>query len=382
MTRTSLTAALLLSALAIPAHAQAQSKDGALKVVAIDVEGGGGTLFVAPDGTSLLIDTGWPSGAGLLPSPDGAKNSADRIVAAAHKLGVKKLDYVIITHYHMDHAGGVSDLVQRIPVGTFIDHGTNAEHVAPGEKVPVDLQGGTPDELYPKYLAAIKGHNHIVAKPGQVIQMGAMTDTIVASDAKVLDKPLPGAGARNPACDTAEALSVKDEGGVENTHSVASVISFGKVRIAAFGDLSWKAEHALSCPVTRLGHVQVLIATQHGSNISSNPASIADMRPEVVVMGSGGKKGGDKATIDTMRASPGLEGFWQLHDSYAHPEWAKDKNYVANLDPAAADVAKYGKAMFTSPPDQGYDIALSITKDGSVTVTNSRNGFTKTYTTK
>jgi len=380
MTRTSLTTALMLSVLAIPT-AQAQSKN-ALKVVAIDVEGGGGTLFVAPDGTSLLIDTGWPSGAGLLPSPDGAKNSADRIVAAAHKLGVKKLDYVIITHYHMDHAGGVSDLVQRIPVGTFIDHGTNAEHVAPGEKVPVDLKGGMPDDLYPKYLAAIKGHNHIVAKPGQVIQMGAMTDTIVASDAKVLDKPLAGAGAKNPACDTAEALSVKDEGGVENTHSVASLISFGKVKIAAFGDLSWKAEHALSCPVTRLGHVQVLIATQHGSKISSNPASIADMKPEVVVMGSGGKKGGDEGPIDTIKASPGLQGFWQLHDSYAHPEWAKDKNYVANLNPSAADVAKYGKAMFTSPPDQGYDIALSITKDGSVTVTNSRNGFTKTYQTK
>lgn len=378
MIRKLLTAALLSSAFAAPVMAA----DGALKMVAIDVEGGGGTLFVAPDGTSLLVDTGWPSGAGMLPSPDGAKNSADRIVAAAHKLGVKKLDYVIITHYHMDHAGGVSDLVRRIPVGTFIDHGVNAEHVAPGEKVPVDLKGGTPDELYPIYLNAIKGHNHIVAKPGQVIRMGAMTDTIVASDAKVLDKPLAGAGMKNPACDTAEALSTKDEGGVENTHSVASVISFGKVRIAAFGDLSWKAEHALSCPVTRIGHINVLVATQHGSGISSNPASIADMKPDVVVMGSGGKKGGDESVIKTVHASPGLQGFWQLHDSYAHPEWARDKNYVANLNPPAADVAKYAKAMFTAPPDQGYDIALSITRDGAVTVTNSRNGFTKTYRTK
>jgi hypothetical protein len=247
--------------------------------------------------------------------------------------------------------------------------------------VPVDLKGGTPDELYPIYLNAIKGHNHIVARPGQVISMGAMTDTIVASDAVPISKPLPGAGAKNPACDTAEALSTKDEGGVENTHSVASLISFGKVKIAAFGDLSWKAEHALSCPVTRIGHVNVLIATQHGSGISSNPASIADMKPDVVVMGSGGKKGGDESVIRTIRPSPGLQGFWQLHDSYAHPEWAKDKNYVANLNPPSADVAKYAKAMFTSPPDRGYDIALSITKDGSVTVTNSRNGFMKTYQT-
>lgn len=378
MIRKILTAALLSSALVAPALAA----DGTLKVVAIDVEGGGGTLFVAPDGTSLLVDTGWPSGAGLLPSPDGAKNSADRIVAAAHKLGVKKLDYVIITHYHMDHAGGVADLAKRIPIGTFIDHGDNAEHVGPHDVVPPDLKGGEPDDLYPIYLNVIKGHKHIVAKPGQVIAMGAMTDTIVASDAKVLDKPLAGAGRKNPACDTAEALSTKDEGGVENTHSVASVISFGKTRIAAFGDLSWKAEHALSCPVTRIGHINVLIATQHGSGISSNPASIADMTPDLVVMGSGGKKGGDESTIKTVKASPGLMGFWQLHDSYAHPEWTKDKNTVANLNPPAAEVAKYARFMFTSPPDQGYDIALSITRDGAVTMTNSRNGFTKTYQVK
>jgi beta-lactamase superfamily II metal-dependent hydrolase len=378
MLHKTLAAALLASALAMPALAA----DGTLKVVALDMEGGGGTLFLAPDGTSLLIDTGWPGGAGVLPSPDGAKNSADRVVMAAKKLGLKKIDYVIITHFHMDHAGGVADLAKRMPIGTFIDHGPNAEHLKPGEVVPPDLKAGIPDELYPKYLAAIKGHKHIVAKPGQVIAMGAMTDTIVASDAVPITRPLPGAGAPNPACNTVEAKSTKDEGGVENTHSVASLISFGKVRIAAFGDLSWKAEYALSCPVTRIGHVQVLIATQHGSGISSNPASIADMKPEVVVMGSGGKKGGDESVIKTIKASPGLQGFWQLHDSYAHPEWAKDKNYVANLNPPAADVAKYAKFMFTSPPDQGYDIALSITKDGAVTVTNSRNGFTKTYQTK
>jgi len=367
-------AALLASALAAPALAA----EGALKVVSIDVEGGGGTLFVAPDGTSLLVDTGWPSNFGLLPSPDGAKNSADRIAATARALGVKKLDYVIITHYHMDHVGGVVDLAKRIPIGTFIDHGPNVEH----DKLPPDIAIGEPDRLFPKYMELIKGHPHIVAKPGQVIAMGDMTDTIVASDAKVLDKPLPGAGEKNPACDTAEALSTKDEGGPENTHSVASLVSFGKVRIAAFGDLSWKAEHALSCPVTRLGHVQVLIATQHGSAISSNPASIADMKPDVVVMGSGGKKGGDESTIRTIKASPGLMGFWQLHDSFAHPEWTRDKNYVANLNPPVAAIAAHAKEMFTAPPDRGFNISAAITRDGSVTVTNSRNGFSKTYQVK
>ena len=103
-----------------------------------------------------------------------------------------------------------------------------------------------------------------------------------------------------------------------------------------FGDLSWKVEHDLSCPVTRLGHVQVLIATQHGSKISSNPASIADMKPDVAVVGMGGKKGGDEGPIKTIQASPGLMGFWQTHESFAHPQLgAADKNMVANLNPPA-----------------------------------------------
>ena len=371
-------AALLTTALTAPALAQ----QGTLKVVSIDVEGGGGTLFVTPEGKSLLIDTGWPGGAGLLSSPDGAKNSADRIAAAAKKLGVSKIDYLIITHYHMDHVGGAMELVKRIPVDTFIDHGPNAEHLAPGEKVPPDLAGGAPDQLYPRYLEIIKGHKHIVAKPGQVINIGSMTDTIVSSDGVVLAKPLPGAGAANPVCNTAESKASRDVGGEENARSVASVLRFGKVSIAMFGDLSWEKERALSCPVGKLGHVNLLIATQHGSSISSNPASIADMHPDIVLMGSGGKKGGDEGPIKVMKASPGLMGFWQTHESFAHPEWSGDKNMIANLNPPAAAIAAHAKAMFTSPPDQGHAIHAEITSDGKITMTNDRNGYSKTYQVK
>ncbi len=373
-----LAAALLASALSVPAVAA----DGTLKIVSIDMEGGGGTLFVTPEGKSLLIDTGWPSGAGLLPSPDGAKNSADRIVAAAKKLGVSKIDYLIVTHYHMDHVGGVMELVKRIPVDTFIDHGPNAEHLGPGEVVPPDLAGGAPDQLYPKYLETIKGHKHIVAKPGQVIAMGSMTDTIVSSDGVTLSKPLAGAGAPIAACDTAESKSTRADGGEENTRSVASLLRFGKVSIALFGDLSWKKERELSCPTGKLGHVNLLIVTQHGSNISSNPASIADMHPDIALMGMGGKKGGDGDPIKLIKASPGLMGFWQTHESFAHPEWSGDKNMIANLNPPPAAIAAHAKAMFTSPPDEGHAIHAEITTDGRVTMTNDRNGYSKTYQVK
>jgi len=378
MIRKVLTAVLLSSALTAPAlAAPAAAQNGTLKVISIDMEGGGGTLFVTPEGKSLLIDTGWPSNFGLVPSPDGAKNSADRVVAAAKKLGVSKIDYLIITHYHMDHVGGIQDLVARMPVDTFIDHGPNREELAPN--ATPDDRKGAPVVLYPKYLETIKGHKHIVAKPGQVIQIGSLTDTIVASDGMVLSKPLPGAGTPNAACKTAEALSTRPDGGEENARSVASLLAFGTVKIAMFGDLSWKKEHELSCPVTRLGHVNVLIATQHGSNISSNPASIADMKPDIAVIGAGGKKGGDEAPIKTIKASPGLLGLWQTHENYAHPEWTADKNMVANLNPPASVIASMAKQQYTAPPDEGHAIHLEIAKNGSVTVTNDRNGFSKTY---
>lgn len=378
MLRKILVAALLTSSLTAPALAA----DGTLKIVSLDMEGGGGTLFVTPEGKSLLIDTGWPAGYGLLPSPDGAQNSADRIVAAAKKLGLSKIDYLIITHYHMDHVGGVMDLVKRMPVDTFIDHGPNAEHLPPGVKDDAQLPGGAPDVLYPKYLEAIKGHKHIVAKPGQVIPMGSMTDTIVSSDGVTLSKPLAGAGAPNPACDTALSRSTKADGGEENTRSVASLLTFGKVRIALFGDLSWKKERELSCPVGKLGHVNLLIVTQHGSNISSNPASIADMHPDLALMGSGGKKGGDEEAIKTIKASPGLMGFWQTHENFAHPEWDGDKQMIANLNPPAGAVAAQAKSLFSAPPDQGHAIHAEITRDGRITMTNDRNGYSKTYTVK
>lgn len=135
--------------------------------------------------------------------------------------------------------------------------------------------------------------------------------------------------------------------------------------------------------MTRLGHVQVLIATQHGSVISSNPASIADMKPDIAVVGMSGKKGGDVEPIHTIQASLGLMGLWQTHESYAHPELgAADKNMIANLNPSKADIAKYSKAMFTVPPDEGHAIHLDVSKDGKVVVTNDRNGFSKTYQTK
>ena len=363
MLRKILAAALVTSALTVPAlAAPTAGKGGTLKIVSIDVEGGGGTLFVTPEGRSLLIDTGWPSNPACCRRPMAPRTAPTVSWRRPRSWALTKIDYLIITHYHMDHVGGVPDLVKRMPVGTFIDHGPNAEHLPPGVK-------DDPSCLAARRTRSIRNiwkpsRATAISSPsrGMVIPMGSMTDTIVSSDGVVLSKPLPGAGAPNPACDTAESKSSKPDGGEENTRSVASLLTFGKVRIAMFGDLSWKKERELSCPVGKLGHVNLLIVTQHGSDISSNPASIADMHPDIALMGAGGKKGGDEGPIKTIKASPGLMGFWQTHENFAHPEWDGDKNMIANLNPPASAVAAHAKSMFTAPPDQGYAIHAEISR--------------------
>ena len=345
-----------------------------LRIVSIDVEGGAATLFVTPEGKSLLIDSGWPAGFGEMPSPDGTAEAADRIVAAAKKLGVSKLDYVLVTHYHDDHSGGVGALASKIPIGAFIDHGANGDGLAPNTSPERVIN--TPAGQYPRYLAAAQGHKRIIARAGQVIRIGSMTDTIVASGGKVIAKPLPGAGATNTHCDVpASGIPAN-----ENNRSVASLLRFGKVTIAQFGDLSWDVEHELACPVDRIGKVNLLLVTQHGSaKVSSNPAQLAAMHPDVAIMPNGGKKGGDPEVIAAVSALSDLKGFWRLHENYKHPELSGDKNLVANLNPPQAEIDAVAARPYEAPPDMGYAITAEVTRDGRITVTNTRNGYSQSY---
>src|SRR3984885_7937192 len=96
----------------------------ALQIYFIDVEGGQSTLVVTPDRRSLLIDAGWAGdGSGFKPGDPHQARDANRIVAAARDAGLRKIDYLLITHFHADHDGGVAELSRLIPIQTFIDHG-------------------------------------------------------------------------------------------------------------------------------------------------------------------------------------------------------------------------------------------------------------------
>src|SRR5690242_20354269 len=137
---------LVLSARSKSTAAADPENGKGLQIYFVDVEGGQATLFVTPEGKSLLIDTGWPGNNG---------RDANRIAAAAKDAGIKKIDFVLITHYHDDHVGGAPQLAAKIPVGTFIDHGENRE-----------MNDAGASRVFAAYQALLSSgkYKHIVAK--------------------------------------------------------------------------------------------------------------------------------------------------------------------------------------------------------------------------
>ena len=327
----------------------------ALEVYFIDVEGGQSTLFVSPSGQSLLVDTGWA----------GARD-AGRIVSVAKLAGISQIDYLVLTHYHGDHAGGVVDLAGLIPIKNFVDHGPGAEETL---NVP---------QNYAAYLTVRGKGQHIQVKPGDKLPVSGLDIQVISAAAETISKPLPGAGAANPECSNFLAKDETKETlvGGENKQSVGMVISLGKFRIADFGDLTWNKEHDLACPMNLIGTIDAYVVSHHGQDISSLPMLVHAMRPRVAVMDNGAKKGGAVATFETLKSSPGLEDLWQLHYAVDAGDHNMPEKFIANQGT--------GGTSATGVPDEGpvNYIQLTARPDGSFTVKNSRNGFQKDYSAK
>lgn len=336
--------ASLMSPASSPASVQPPEQD--LRVYFVDVEGGQATLFVMPAGQSLLIDTGWD---------DNNDRDADRIVAAAKKAGISKIDYVLITHFHEDHVGGAPQLAAKIPIGTFIDHGENREST---DAATVKVW-----QAYQLLLATGK-YKHVVAKPGDVLPLRGIHAEVVSADGALIKDPLHGAGEQNAACKDSETRPADK---TENLRSLGTIFTFGKLKILDLGDLTWDKEMELMCPANKLGHVDIYIVSHHGWSQSSSPALVWGIAPRVAIMDNGAKKGGTPSTWDIIEKSPGLENLWQLHFS--------DEGGAAHNVPAEFIANPQGI-------EAGNYLELTAHADGSFSVYNSRTDKTKAYPAK
>lgn len=325
---------------------------GALEIYFIDVEGGQSTLVVTPEKHTLLIDAGWASdGRGFKPGDPRKARDANRILAAARDAGVSQIDYLLITHFHTDHVGGVSELAQLIPIRGFIDHG--APHPRASE-----TSADTRDAfaLYAELRG--KGGRHIQPRPGDRLPLNDVDVTVVSSGGATLSAPLPGAGTANSTCPE-DLIPAGDPD--ENPRSTGVVVSHGQFRFLDVGDLSGAPLFNLVCPKDLVGTVDAYLAAHHGGADAAEPGTLAAFRPRVVMINNAPRKGGQRAMFETLHRSR-VENIWQLHASSDAGELNFPAEYIANVGDS-----------------DGHWIKLVAKEDGSFSVLNSRTGQWKQY---
>jgi beta-lactamase superfamily II metal-dependent hydrolase len=374
---------LFVAAVMLAAPAAAQTPAKTLQIYYIDTEGGQATLFVAPSGETLLVDVGNPGG-----------RDTDRIMQALEDAGVKQIDHLVLTHYHGDHVGGLAEFAKRMPIKRFYDHGPAAEG---------DRAGG--QGFMEQYAQIHANAVRTIVKPGDKITIPGLDITVVSSAGQVLKSNLSGAGRPNPAC---AGFAEKDLSKVfdpDNAHSVGFVLGFGRLRTIDLGDLTWNHEGQLMCPVNRIGTVDLYLTTHHGINQSNAPAIVHALQPRVAIMNNGTRKGGSLDTFQTLETSPGLEDLWQLHWSHnVMSEHNAPGAFIANIEdnatlasiltapppaprgtgaPGAPGAGRAGggggRGTPLPPHTPAYWIKVTAAQDGTFTVTNARNGFSKTY---
>jgi hypothetical protein len=350
--------ALLIAACIMAGFAtrgEASAADHRLEICFIDVEGGGATLIVTPLGESVLIDSGSPG-----------PRDAGRIQRAAAAEGVTRIDFFILTHFHLDHFGGIAELASLMPVGQVYDRG-----------IPVHDPDHGPSDAF--FLSVIGPYRSFVAAGRNPVAAGLrlplkddpagprMALLCVASGGRFIDPP---AGARpNPlaAENTHHDLAPSD-----NDLSSAWVLDFGPFRFWDGGDLTWNMEGDVVTPVNRVGQVDVYQVDHHGLGFSNNPVLIHSLAPTVSVMNNGATKGTAATTVAALKSSPGIQAMFQMHKNL-RPEDPQDNTEDACIANFAAD---------PNHPDANV-IRLSVDPDGaSYTVSVPATGFSRSFQTR
>src|SRR6187455_969906 len=293
----------------------AQTKPAAkpLEIYVVDVEGGKADIIVAPGGQTMLIDTGFA-------------NSVDRIMEVAGIAGVTKFDYLLSTHYHLDHVGGLQELVKRIPVTTFLDHGPTSE-----EREQVMGFQAAYAEIYGKAKRQI-------LKVGDTLPIPGVNWRIVTSNGEVQKTAIPGAPGTGPNSQCAGVTrSTMNNGGDDNDHAVGSLVTVGAFRMLDLADVTGDKEFDLVCPNNPIGTADLYMASNHGTNNANLPFFVHSLAPRVSIAQNGSGKGGSAQYFEALYTTPGFTDVWLTHwSNNAIAECYPAGVFIANgMDPAA-----------------------------------------------
>jgi competence protein ComEC len=359
---------VLLSA-ALTATGPVSRTSASLQMYVVDVEGGKAMLVVSPSGESLLVDTGNIG--------QDARRDAGRILAAASDAGLQRIDHLITTHWHRDHVGAMALVARRLPIGEFIDHGANIQ----------------PDPVIDAFLLHTYPQLHrtsrrAVVKPGDTIPFGDVEVRVLTSAGESIRAAVSGTGVPNPYCADFKRGS---DANTENTQSIGLLFVFGRFRAIDLGDLTVNKEFQLMCPVNPVGTVDLFMVSHHGQPGGNSPVLIHAIESRVAIMNNGTRKGGQPAVMKVIDTAPRLEDLWQLHASQlSGQEYTVQGLFVANhwdrpqLAMPIAPLQPAGRRLGAPPAHDGpaHWIKISAREDGSFTIVNGRNGFSKTYRTR
>ena len=217
--------------------------------------------------------------------------------------------------------------------------------------------------MFDAYKVTSQG-KRTVAKPGDKLPLQGVDITVVSSNGDVIKKPISGGGPNDLCKDARQKAPDK----TENSHSMGFLLTYGRFKFLDLGDLTWDKEMMLACPINKLGTVTLFQATHHGfsGGASGAPALVWAVKPQVVVVNDGARKGFDAAAFEILSKIPEVEGIWQLHQALqSDSAHNTSHSMIANLEEGEAD--------------QGLGIRVSAANDGTFTVTNARNNFSRTY---
>ncbi len=337
--------ALLLGLAALPLTSLADKSTGTLDVYWIDVEGGGATLIVTPQSESILIDSGNPGG----------RDSGRIHRTITEVAGLKQLDHLITTHFHLDHFGGAAELASKLPIKHVWDNGVP-------ERSPDNRPQDTRFPLLIKPYRDMKvGQRHVI-KPDTALPLAKPSNgtafTLKCIAANQLFSTKKPAQKDNP---KSENITLKKKDRSDNANSVVMIMELGGFRFFDGGDLTWNVEGELVSPDNIPGTVDVYQVNHHGLDNSNNPLLIKSLSPTVSVMANGVTKGCGPETFATLKSTPGIEAMYQAHKNLrkdGHNNTADE--YIANhtkdcdADLIVMNVAPDGGSYTIQIPSSGH----------------------------